>query len=431
MASGKRRVVVVGTGLGGLLTGAFLARRGHPVTFLEAQSIIGGRFTHIDYQGFAIPTGAFHAFPGGVRGHLFRCLCKVGVHVSLVEPAPSVMVAVDGQRLPLHLDMTRSQSPVLRRLVGVNRRGPVTRSAARMLIAGLMGRDLPAAEGMRRIGGTEAGVRLLDRLTKFALSVPAEEASAVELLRSILSQRFGREGFLIHGSGSMIGRIRAAAESSGAEVRTAAPVRRIIVEGGRARGVEVEGGESLDADWVIANAGVRRTLGMLGEHAPSRVVEQVATLRPACGFTHAVRSRNRLHEHLSIEIPLDLRHIDGIMPVSNLSRFLCPPEWHFALAYQWMDPAEDPEKQLEAGRRELLEHLGSGAEIMNTACYHSHNPTANIAQMIGQHGKSRPPAILPGIEGLFLVGHDIQGYGTAAELIGESCLRLWERLERA
>jgi len=300
-----------------------------------------------------------------------------------------------------------------------------------MLIAGLMGRDLPAAEGMRRIGGTEAGVRLLDRLTKFALSVPAEEASAVELLRSILSQRFGREGFLIHGSGSMIGRIRAAAESSGAEVRTAAPVRRIIVEGGRARGVEVEGGESLDADWVIANAGVRRTLGMLGEHAPSRVVEQVATLRPACGFTHAVRSRNRLHEHLSIEIPLDLRHIDGIMPVSNLSRFLCPPEWHFALAYQWMDPAEDPEKQLEAGRRELLEHLGSGAEIMNTACYHSHNPTANIAQMIGQHGKSRPPAILPGIEGLFLVGHDVQGYGTAAELIGESCLRLWERLERA
>jgi phytoene dehydrogenase-like protein len=430
MAQDRRRVVVVGTGLGGLLTGAFLARRRHSVTFVEAQSLIGGRFTHIDHQGFAVPTGAFHAFPGGVRGHLFHCLCKVGVHVPLIEPAPSVHVATEGQLLPLHLDMTRSQSSELRKRVGVYRRGRVIRSSLSMLVGGLMGRDIPAAEGMRRIGGTEAGVRLLDHLTKFSLSVPAEEASAVELLRSIRSQRFGRDGFLVHGSGDMVAKLRAASESRGATFHTAAPVRRIVVEGGRARGVEIEGGEFLEADWVVANAGARRTLEMLGDAAPEDMIDRVGRLRSACGFTHAIRSRRRMHEHSSIEITLDLEHIAGIMPVSNLSPFLCPEGWHFSLAYQWLDPERDAQAQLEAGRSELRSHLGDDVDLMNTASYYGRHPTANIAQMIGQHGRDRPPARIPGIDGLYLVGHDVRGYGTAAELVGESCLRLWRTLEK-
>lgn len=426
----RRRVVIIGTGLGGLLTGAYLAHRGHHIVLCEAQSFIGGRFTHIDYEGFAIPTGAFHAFPAGVRGHLFRCLCKVGAHVSLVEPAPSIQVATEGQLLPLHLDMTRSQSSALRRMVGVKRRGSVMRSALAMLAEGRLGRDLSAAEGMRRVGGTEIGVRLLDRLTKFSLSVPVEEASAVELLRSIASQRFGRDGFLLHGSGALTAELRRIAESGGAEFRTRTPVRRICVDRGRATGVVLQGGEVLDADWVIANPGARRTLELLGDHAPAAVAERIEGLRPACGLTHAVRSRQRLHEHASIEIPLDLDRIAGIMPVSNLSPFLCPPGWHLALAYQWLDPCEAPERQVEEGRRELVEHLGSDAEVMNTACYYGQHPTAHIAQMVGQHGSQRAPATLPGIAGLYLVGHDVQGYGTAAELVGESCLRLWDRLER-
>ena len=37
-------------------------------------------------------------------------------------------------------------------------------------------------------------------------------------------------------------------------------------------------------------------------------------------------------------------------------------------------------------------------------------------------------ASVAGVAGLHLVGHDVQGYGTAAEVIGDSCLKLWERL---
>jgi len=79
MATHRPDAVIVGAGLGGLLTGAFLAARGHRVTVLEALDVIGGRFTHLDYQGFAVPTGAFHALPGGQHGLIAACCARLGV----------------------------------------------------------------------------------------------------------------------------------------------------------------------------------------------------------------------------------------------------------------------------------------------------------------------------------------------------------------
>jgi glycine oxidase len=49
--------------------------------------------------------------------------------------------------------------------------------------------------------------------------------------------------------------LRIAAERAGARFRSGALVRRVALDGGRARGVEIEGGETLSADHVIVAAG--------------------------------------------------------------------------------------------------------------------------------------------------------------------------------
>jgi phytoene dehydrogenase-like protein len=61
------------------------------------------------------------------------------------------------------------------------------------------------------------------------------------------------------GTGSVSNAIAAAARSRGAEIRTGAPVTRINVRRGRARGVVVEGGEEIEAGVVLSSVDSRRT----------------------------------------------------------------------------------------------------------------------------------------------------------------------------
>ncbi len=62
----------------------------------------------------------------------------------------------------------------------------------------------------------------------------------------------GAWGFPEGGMGAVTRALRAAAESFGAQVRTDAPVERILVRNGRATGVVTESGEEVEADVVIA-----------------------------------------------------------------------------------------------------------------------------------------------------------------------------------
>jgi phytoene dehydrogenase-like protein len=61
------------------------------------------------------------------------------------------------------------------------------------------------------------------------------------------------------GTGGISNAIASAARANGAEIRTEAPVARILTRGGRATGVALESGEELSADVVLSSVDVRRT----------------------------------------------------------------------------------------------------------------------------------------------------------------------------
>ena len=67
----------------------------------------------------------------------------------------------------------------------------------------------------------------------------------------------------------------------GAEIRTEARVARILVEGDRAAGVELESGDRIAADAVVSNADPKATfLSLLGaEHLDTGFVRRVSNLR--------------------------------------------------------------------------------------------------------------------------------------------------------
>ncbi|MGV1046988.1 MAG: phytoene desaturase family protein [Solirubrobacterales bacterium] len=71
--------------------------------------------------------------------------------------------------------------------------------------------------------------------------------------------RPGQYGFARGGMSGISDALAAGAEHHGARIRTGAPVRRVIVDGGAARGVELESGEEVRAPIVISNADPQRT----------------------------------------------------------------------------------------------------------------------------------------------------------------------------
>ncbi|MEJ7871866.1 MAG: NAD(P)-binding protein, partial [Rubrobacteraceae bacterium] len=65
MRASRKRMVVVGGGLGGLTATALLSRAGHDVTLLEANDYLGGKSRRIEVDGQRMDTGpSLVTFPG-------------------------------------------------------------------------------------------------------------------------------------------------------------------------------------------------------------------------------------------------------------------------------------------------------------------------------------------------------------------------------
>src|SRR5437764_3017326 len=102
---------------------------------------------------------------------------------------------------------------------------------------------------------------------------PRSPGTAYVLLHHYMGELdgvFRAWGFARGGNGSVSAAIAAAAQTHGADIRTQAPVSKILVAGNKASGVVLDGGEEVHASLVVSGADPRRTfLGLVGEqHLP-------------------------------------------------------------------------------------------------------------------------------------------------------------------
>jgi phytoene dehydrogenase-like protein len=116
-------------------------------------------------------------------------------------------------------------------------------------------------------------VEVGDALADVVLTLRLEE-----LTHHYMSGAFYPEG----GGQAMAGRLVEAIRAYGGEVRTRAPVERVLVEKGRAVGVELaKGGGRIEAPIVVSNADLKRTVQELvgEEHFQTATVERVRAFR--------------------------------------------------------------------------------------------------------------------------------------------------------
>ncbi|MEO0946786.1 MAG: FAD-dependent oxidoreductase, partial [Cyanobacteria bacterium J06641_5] len=75
VAGNKRRVAVIGAGIGGLTAGALLAKRGCDVTVFDQAIVPGGCASTFKRRGFTFDVGATQVAglePGGIHHQIFQ-----------------------------------------------------------------------------------------------------------------------------------------------------------------------------------------------------------------------------------------------------------------------------------------------------------------------------------------------------------------------
>ena len=405
-----------------------MAKQGHLVQIFEKLAIPGGRFTHFDYQGFAVPSGAFHAFPGGNNGPLARCLRIIGIEVELISPQPAFMINIEGEYYQLSAKRKNYRPGGLRKRIGLINNLHSRTQLVRILLNTLRNHDQAISDTLKLISEGNLTIQLFDHLTKFSFGVPVEEASTNSLVKALFSQHFADEGILRFGNRALIESLTKFINQHGGKVYCEKCVRSFNIKGKRATSISLTDGTLVNSDMVISNAEPMATVAMLGEYATEEMKQKARKLIPAYGAAHAIRSQSSLLPHNSIDIPLHLKSISGILPISQITAELSPVNWHFALAYQWLDRNVNIADQLDSAQQEIRGYLGSHAEIFNSAVYQGNYPAATVSSCLHQQGDARFSPEVAGVENVFLVGQHVQGNGIAAEIIGDSCAKLWRKI---
>ncbi|OXM14306.1 phytoene desaturase family protein [Paenibacillus herberti] len=276
---GKRiKAAIIGAGPGGLAAAMLLAAKGHEVTVLEKQTYLGGRTSALRLGEYIFDRGPTFLMMLPVLEELFELTdrrLQDYVELKRVDPLYTLkfgelefspggspeetarqiegLFPGNGER---YLRFMHRERDKLARVLPLLKR-PFT-SAGGYLSADML-RALPRLDAAdtvhKRLSRyfTDERLRWAFSFQSKYLGMSPWECPGTFTILSFMEHEYG----LYHPIGGLnrISEAMAnAAREHGADIRMGSGVRRIIVENGRACGVELDSGEQLDADDVVINA---------------------------------------------------------------------------------------------------------------------------------------------------------------------------------
>ena len=318
-------VAIVGGGHNGLAAAFYLARAGLRTIVLERREIVGGCAVTEEFApGFRASTGAYVL--SMLREPIWRDLRLVERGVTVDPAGPALNLFADGSGLLLDDDLATTQEQFAQFSTADARALPgfeAELAELARLITPLIDTTPPDPRSLRpralarlaKLGGMAARhrARIADAAFLFGTSAtrylrewfsseqvlatlgwhaindstagPSTPGTAYVLLHDHASEQAGggirQWGFVRGGIGRLPEAMADAAREAGAEIRTDAPVERIIVEDGRATGVLLAGGREIAARRVLSNADPKTTLLRLVDEGllPQRFVAALRAYR--------------------------------------------------------------------------------------------------------------------------------------------------------
>lgn len=318
-ASGRHHAVVVGAGMGGLACALSLAQRGLQVTVVDAADQPGGKMRPLAVGSAMIDSGPTVFTMRWVFEQLFaECGASFSERVAC---DPLGILARHGwrdqaSRLDLHASPQDSQSAIAAFSSAAEARrfgafcaeakrlyrhleGPYIRSErpqAMSLMSDLGPGGLLALTGLgpfrslwhclsRRFDDP----RLQQLFARYATYCGASPWQAPATLMLIAQVEMDGVWSVRGGMARLAQAVADLASERGVALRYGAPVSKILVEGGRARGVRLEDGQTLRADTVVFNGDANAlATGLLGPQVKASVPPRRRAARSLSAMTWSV-----------------------------------------------------------------------------------------------------------------------------------------------
>jgi phytoene dehydrogenase-like protein len=459
------KAVVIGSGVGGAAVAALLAQQGREVDLIETQSFPGGRCASTKRDGFVVNFGV-HMFSRGGSGPHGEVNRMVKGDLSWINRDPPCRIMGKTEfGFPLDIRSLMRQAGVARKL-GVR---PSKYLGAYRLFRALMGgRDIEQNDPVTlrdyvsRYTDDEMIHLFITCVSQLYFALSYLESSAGEFIWSFTRMFNGASfGYPRGGPGDIPGSFVRAAERLGVKTHYGEPVTRILVDGGRVRGVETARSE-YPVDLVKSNMGLPRTIELAGaEKFPEEYV------RKAGGYTdsNAYITLKLALERKVIPYPVvfylpDLpaekvfAHLDAgtvpedpyvFMPVPTNHDPELAPEGKQLVIAGTAAPSNAPDDLCNAildrvyakicdlfpGIDDaLIWQTRSTTGDVKELTAHRAGECIGLTQTPDQVGSLRPEHRTP-VEGLWLVGADAGGRGIGTEIASGSALRLAELLARS
>jgi phytoene desaturase len=356
-------VIVLGSGVGGLVAAANLAILGRKPLLLELGDRLGGRFSTFEIDGFKVPTGAVAI---ETSGPFFECFGELGIDPGLRIPSPPVRIRIRGHEM-------NAGAPAWEHLIK-----RVTKKAGRALDGIRRGGEgaerITLDAWARRYTRSKTVESMFQTLAATLFTVNADELPA-ELFFRNLRETGGYKtfGFAPHGNVEIANAIAKRVIELGGEVRTQWTATAVDVEDNRAVAVRASGPDGVEhiltTNAVVSGIGPRNTARLfIGTTAEPSFADRVRNTQPTAMMALAFStSEDLLPSSPGFLTFTDTRRLCSVANLSATCPDLAPSGRTLVEAYSVPRPGVGESYDVDEERRLLEEDLRDQVEGFDTA----------------------------------------------------------------
>ncbi len=403
-------MIIIGSGIGGLLTAAYLSKVDKKVIILEKLSLVGGRFSSIPYKGFQISTGAVHMVPHGSKGPFATMLNHLSIDFKVYNSDVFASFCINGQHY-----VARKMLNLIS-LFSFWEKIELFKLAMRMKRTKFLGASLSFWDWLRKQTKSKKIATLFEALSNIALGVSIKDVSYNEMRKVMKNVRkLGVPGVIKGGCGDILNKLRNFAETRGSNIRINTEVIEILTRDGKAYGVtawnrETGRTEEIKSNIIISDIGPETTNSLLRKSIFSpRDTQKLKEIKRAEALKIHFSSSKSLISHNGIMFSLDTQRITGIVQPTNADPQLAPKGKHLLIAYQILRSRNNRE-EIRIALNDLRHIFGKDFEhdckILSVSIFRDEWPVNRVIQ-----GADFECTTL--IEGLYLVGDGCKASGYA------------------
>jgi len=308
--------VVIGSGIGGMCAAAKLAVSGYKTIMIEKLPMLGGRYTQIDYKGYKVPTGAWMILLGE-NDPVYHTLKEVGapeIEMAHTGPVPQIY-RMGGKDHEMH-----GKGALRDMMSWASKDKDDEERVMSALKRALLWYEPPDTitfdEWLLQYTDTKTMRDLFQCLVAAWAGANSWEITAGQWFRILKGMTLGGNPYILkNGVKDVVDALENAITDNGGEIFTRTRAKRIVIEGGAAKGVAAEReGEALEieAATVISNAGPKRTIELGGDHNFDRAYlkEVKERVRPATGLEFVITSDEPILDAPTVLFTADTQRLE-------------------------------------------------------------------------------------------------------------------------